>query len=502
MTDIRDRLSPLEKRALLALKDGAMKIEEIVEKGGFSSQVEVMNALSWLKSKGLVRIHENVRVEYEALRDKEFPERSILKYMAVKGGKVTLDEVKSAGFVPNNEISVGMGWLKRRGWGNISKEDGKTVLTITEKGKQALNGMEEDEIALEKLRKGEQIDPKIGKILKSRKAVKEIDKVERSAELTEEGKRVVEMGIEIKEEISQLTPEIIRSGKWREMEIRKYDVHAFAPSVYGGKSHPLSRMIDEIRQIFLEMGFTEIEGDYVQSAFWDMDALFMPQDHPAREMQDTFYLSRPEKMEIDMPEYIEKVKEVHENGAGISKGWGYEWSIEEAQKAMLRTHTTVNSVRYLAEGHKPPFRVMSIGRVFRREAIDSTHLPEFHQIEGIACEKGANLRMLIGLLKEFYSRMGFDEIRVRPAYFPYTEPSLEVEVMFNGKWLELGGAGIFRPEVTETFGIEYPVLAWGLGLERLAMLRLGLSDLRDLYNNDLEWLRNVPVIRAEHSKDL
>ncbi len=494
MTDIKDKLSPLEKRALLALKDGKLEIKEIMEKGGFSSQVEVMNALSWLKSKGLVRIHENIRIEYEPLRDTEFPERSILEYMAVKGGKVTLDDIRRVGFIPEKEISVGAGWLKRRGWGNITKEDGQTVLTISHKGKKALDNFEEDEIALEKLRKGERIDPNIGKILKSRKAVKEIEKVERSAELTDEGRKVVEMGIEIKEEISQLTPEIIRSGRWKEVEIRKYDVHAFAPAVYGGKSHPLSRMIDEIREIFLEMGFTEIEGDYVQSAFWDMDALFMPQDHPAREMQDTFYLEYPEKVEIDMPEYIEKVKAVHENGAGISKGWGYKWSLEEAQKGMLRTHTTVNTVRYLAEGHKPPFRVMSIGRVFRREAIDSTHLPEFHQIEGIACEKGANLRMLIGLLKEFYSRMGFEEIRVRPAYFPYTEPSLEVEVMFNGKWLELGGAGIFRPEVTETFGIEYPVLAWGLGLERLAMLRLGLKDLRDLYNNDLEWLRNAPIL--------
>lgn len=494
MTDIREKLSTLEKRVLLSLKGGKMDINSIMEKGGFSSQVEVMNALSWLKSKNLVRLHERIIVEYEPLRKTELPERSILKYIAVKGGKATLDEIKDAGFLPLREVSAGMGWLKRRGWGKISKENGQTVITITEKGKEALENFEEDEIALQRLIRGEQIEQRFGKLLKSRKAVKEIERVERSAELTEEGEKLVEMGIDIKEEISQLTPEIIQSGRWKEMDIRPYDVHAFAPSIYGGKSHPMQRIIEEIREIFMEMGFTEIEGDYVQSAFWDMDALFMPQDHPAREMQDTFYLEYPEEIEIDMPEYIEKVRAVHENGAGISRGWGYKWSLEEAKKAMLRTHTTVNSVRYLAEGHKPPFRVMSIGRVFRREAIDSTHLPEFHQIEGIACEKGANLRMLIGLLREFYAKMGFSEIRVRPAYFPYTEPSLEVEVMFEGKWLELGGAGIFRPEVTGAFGIEYPVLAWGLGLERLAMLRLGLKDLRELYSNDLEWLRNAKIL--------
>ena len=145
----------------------------------------------------------------------------------------------------------------------------------------------------------------------------------------------------------------------------------------------------------------------------------------------------------------------------------------------------------MSDNPDPPVRVFSVGRVFRREALDSTHLPEFTQVEGIIVEPNANFGMLIGVLKEFYRRMGFDDVRVRPAYFPYTEPSLEVEVRFGDRWLELGGAGIFRPEVTAPFGIECPVLAWGLGLERLAMLRLGIKDIRMLYQSDLQWLKET-----------
>lgn len=160
----------------------------------------------------------------------------------------------------------------------------------------------------------------------------------------------------------------------------------------------------------------------------------------------------------------------------------------------MRTHTTVNTIRYLYEHPKPPCKVFSLGRVFRKENIDATHLPEFYQIEGIIHEEDANFKQLIGVLKEFYKRMGFEKIRCRPGYFPYTEPSMEVDVFYNNKWMELGGSGIFRPEVTKPIGVKNPVLAWGLGLERLAMLKFGLKDIRELYISDLEWLRRKPLI--------
>ncbi len=242
------------------------------------------------------------------------------------------------------------------------------------------------------------------------------------------------------------------------------------------------------------MGFEEIEGDYVESCFWNMDVLFIPQDHPARDMQDTLYCKKPKKMEIDR-DLLRVIKEIHENGGNTSsRGWGYRFSEEEAKKVLLRTHTTVNTIRYLYKNPEPPAKVFSIGKVFRRENLDATHLPEFYQIEGIVHEEGANFRQLIGILKEFYRRIGFEKIRFRPAYFPYTEPSMEMEVFWKGKWMELGGSGIFRPEVTLPAGVKNPVLAWGLSLERLAMLKLDLDDIRILYENDLKWLNEVPLL--------
>jgi len=294
--------------------------------------------------------------------------------------------------------------------------------------------------------------------------------------------------------ISELTPELLQTDAWKDAEFRAFDVTLESATPRRGRSHPMQALIERIRSVFLEMGFSELVDDYVQTAGWNMDALFIPQDHPAREMQDTFYLKEPAKMELS-EELMGKWKSIHEDGGATgSTGWGGSFSFDTAQRPLLRTHTTVNTIQYLAQHPKEACRVFSVDRVFRKEAIDRTHLPEFHQIEGIIMEEGANLQMLVTTLKTFYAKMGYPEVRVRPAYFPYTEPSLEIEVKWHGKWLELGGAGIFRPEVTEPLGIESPVLAWGMGLERLAMLVLGLDDIRQLYISDLDWLRQQPLL--------
>ncbi|HKM13317.1 MAG TPA: phenylalanine--tRNA ligase subunit alpha, partial [Candidatus Methanomethylophilaceae archaeon] len=224
--------------------------------------------------------------------------------------------------------------------------------------------------------------------------------------------------------------------------------------------------------------------------FWNMDVLFTPQDHPARDLQDTFYLENPSSIREDDDQLVEQVKRLHEEGGDTgSCGWGGEWSREFSESTILRTHSTVSSIRYIADNPEAPSKAFSISRIFRKESIDSTHLPEFTQIEGIVIDKNANFNTLISLIREFYARMGFDQVRIRPAYFPYTEPSLELEVFFNGKWMELGGAGIFRPEVVAPFGVKHPVLAWGFGFERLAMLKWNIKDIRDLYISDLDTLK-------------
>ena len=504
--DVVEQLSYFEKKVLKALNElKRASPEEIRRKGGLELLVEVMNASSWLQAKGLVKIDESITKSY-SLMNPQVATRPLQEKVALDillkhlNGRGSMADLKRSGKLTNEDISIALGWIRKKGWGVVSKDGADTIITVTEKGKEAVQRKGEDELLIERMARGDVSETEANKetleSLKQRKdIVNERHISSRFISLTEQGVKLAAMPFEIREEVAQLTPELIQNGGWKDVEVRKYDVKAFAPTVHGGRKHPLTLLLEKTRTVFLNMGFTEVTGNFVESAFWDMDVLFTAQDHPAREMQDTFYVKDPAKIDISQDEgLIEKVKQVHENGGKTgSLGWRYKWSRAEAEKALLRTHTTVSSVKYIAKNPKPPFKVFTIGRIFRNEAMDSTHLPEFMQIEGIVCEEGANFDMLCGLLKEFYARMGVP-IRIRPGYFPYTEPSLELDIFWNGQWMELGGAGIFRPEVTEPLGVKEPVLAWGLGFERLAMLIWGLKDIRDIYVSDIDWLKSMPQI--------
>ncbi len=496
-------LSQSEKKVLITLKKlkGKATPKEILDKGDFDQEVEIMNASSWLQSKKLLKIKDSIKTVFSLKKEgKEFlkiglPEKRALKKINENGGSLPMSKLSSV--LKKDELPVAIGWLKRKNWADIKKEK-DTLLVITNEGKKALNKETKDEKILKEISKNEEleIDKKEIKDLLSRKnVINEKESITSIIYLTKDGEKILEKGIDVKEEISQITSKVIKNAEWKSKEIRPYNIFSFAPKKYGGKFHPLVNLISNIRTIFLEMGFKEIEGNYIESSFWNMDVLFIPQDHPAREMQDTLYMKKPAEIKIEDKELIDKIKKIHEDGGSTgSDGWGYKFSNKECKKPLLRTHTTVNTIRYLYENPKPPSKVFSIGKVFRKENIDSTHLPEFYQIEGIIHEKDANFKQLIGILKEFYIRMGFEKVRCRPGYFPYTEPSMEVDVFWNNKWMELGGSGIFRPEVTEPIGIKEPVLAWGLGLERLAMIKFGLKDMRDLYISDLNWIRKTPLL--------
>ena len=486
-----DELSHLEKCTLLTLDklQGKASPSELAEAGEFEQESQVMNAVSWLHSKGLVEVDEKVVKYYslakKSLADKDLPERIALKYLKKVGGRCTIAELSEGSGLGGNKTGIAMGWLKKNKWVDTVKDGGETYLEMNSKGKKALRERGKDEEVIRLLGKEdklplEELDEYAVKKLMSRKEVlKEEQKIIRTVKLTDQGRKVVDKGIELKPQISQLTPDIIRTGAWKEAEIRPYDIQAFAPTEYGGKRHPMKREIEVVRRVFLDMGFTEIDYNFIQSAFWNFDALFSPQDHPARDLQDTFYLSRPAKLDIE-EEVAGRVRAMHEDGGDTrSSGWGYGWSEEEAQRAVLRTHTTVATLRHLSENPEPPVKAFGLDWNFRSEKSDATHLSQFIQIEGVVMEEGANLNMLIGLMKEFYRKMGFDDVKVRPSYFPFTEPSLEVYAKYKGDYLEMGGAGIFREEVTRPHGIDCPVLAWGLGLERLVMLRLGIDDIRD-----------------------
>jgi len=296
-------------------------------------------------------------------------------------------------------------------------------------------------------------------------------------------------------EVNELTPEMLADGSWREVQFRAYNVALAAERITPGKPHPLCRLIEEVRLAFLELGFSEATCPMAELAFWDFDALFQPQDHPAREMQDTFYCAMPSSLRLPTEGgWVARVKATHEDGGDTgSRGWRYSWSEARAMQVVLRTHMTASSIRAIARNPYPPQKVFSIGRVFRRETVDYKHLPEFMQVDGIIIDEQASFSNLLGTLAKFYERMGIPEVQFKPDFFPYTEPSVGARAPFGGKWLELCGAGIFRPEVTLPFGCTAPVLAWGMGLERLAMARFGVASIKDLYQSDLDWLKAVPL---------
>lgn len=506
--DKLSRLSPRDRQVLREIHEGLSDPKRIAERLGIK-EVSVISSAEGLAEMGLVSLDKRVEEVYtlteEGARYAEIglPERRLLEIAGAEG--VFLSEIKDPA------LKVGIGWLKKKGWANV--EAGK----ITPK-KDAPPGKDEEILAALSFQgetSGSALDEDALKVLKSRRLVESRAQKSWSFGVTEAGRSSILKvdptnyeidfrNVDLCVSVNRITPDMIKNGVW-EVEgkgdgyflykggvhrANPYDVALPAERVYPGKVHPYQRLLTRMREIMLEMGFTEIKGEIVQSSFWNFDALFQPQDHPAREMQDTFYLDT----RANIPDYA-SVKEMHERGGDVgSTGWGGVWDPEVARREVLRTHTTSVTIKYLADHPKPPVKAFSIDRVYRREAIDPTHTPEFEQLEGVIMDEDLSFANLLGVLKEFYGKMGFDEVRFRPGYFPYTEPSVEPEVYIEGLgWVELGGAGVFRREVTAPFGIDHPVLAWGLGVGRLAMLRLGLKDLRLLYQSDVGWLRETPL---------
>tara|TARA_B100000989_G_scaffold136953_1_gene101700 strand:+ start:23676 stop:25136 length:1461 start_codon:yes stop_codon:yes gene_type:complete len=479
-----------ERRMLRALqtRHDEWTLDDILEACDWNDQAIAASAGHGLSNHGLVKTiktsKKGVILGDEGLKAAEFGllEKRLWEFIKQNPSATMSDISKS---FERNESGPGIGLLKRLG---VTISEGRFVFE---------NRAEiDEEIELRtKFIESPSIDnPLISHFSGRKNLIEIVEEVYTKWKITREGIKFPPKDLVEITQIADITSELLQGEDWKSAQFRPYDVTLEASMPTSGRSHPMQALIERIRSIFLEMGFSELVDNYVQTAGWNMDALFIPQDHPAREMQDTFYLDNPSSINLDK-KLLEKWKNVHEHGGNTeSSGWGGNFSKDISQRGLLRTHTTVNTIQYLAENPKKPCRVFAVDRVFRKESIDRTHLPEFHQIEGIIMEPGANLAMLVSTLKTFYEKMGYPEVRVRPAYFPYTEPSLEVEVKWQGKWLELGGAGIFRPEVTEPLGISDPVCAWGMGLERLAMLVLGLDDIRQLYISDIEWLKNQPIL--------
>jgi phenylalanyl-tRNA synthetase alpha chain len=290
---------------------------------------------------------------------------------------------------------------------------------------------------------------------------------------------------------------VVVSGSGKKDRIRPYDINAPYEKVDAARMHPLHEMISKIRSAWLSMGFIESSGPIVESSFWNFDALFSPQDHPTRDMQDTFFLSNPKMLDIDDVELLGRVKTMHR------KGWGQAFNEELSRQAVLRTHTTsvtIKGIHRFAKGLQEsyPLKLFSVGRVFRNETVDYKHLAEFYQTDGIVIGDRLSLSNLMDVLKRFYSQLGMEEVRFKPSYFPFTEPSLEIQYYDEERKeeLEIGGAGLIRKEITKAMGTDKTVLAWGLVVDRLMMHRLGISTITELYKNDVGWLRSRPVLKV------
>ncbi len=452
----------IEKKIIAALKTESKLTPEKLEKLTKLSSDQVRRGIEWLRLKKLTDVDETKNINFslgknglESLRD-GLPERRLLDL--IKKGPMKISDLQNQ---LGSVFGPAMGLAKKNNWvESLGNEISLKNYPVSIPGEKTLKQIGEDKVPITKIDKDD-----LTSLLKRPEFLVENIVKTKEISLSKNGQ----------------TLDITNST------LGAIDVEAKVPEVYVARTHPLKDTIDEIREIFVTLGFTEIFGNITQPSFWNFDALFTPQDHPARELQDTFYLDGLSSKKIGTTEQIRNVSESHK------KGWRYHWDINEARKMVLRTHTTCVTIKHLADNKPDEDRVFSLGRVFRNEKVSYKHLVEFNQIEGVVVGRNANLRNLMGIQKEFYRRIGITKIKFWPTFFPYTEPSLQTMVYNErlGKWVELFGMGIFRPEVTKPLGINKPVLAWGGGIERIAMLKYGLDDVREFYNNKLSWLRSA-----------
>ncbi|AEM38619.1 phenylalanyl-tRNA synthetase, alpha subunit [Pyrolobus fumarii 1A] len=479
-------LSPGERELLETLVSKGlvsgwrMTTAELAERIGMDrSRVEALSRL--LVEKGVFKLVEEEFLECrltdegrESL-DKGLPEERLVKLLEERGGEAAIEEVRRE---LGSLYGPAIGNAARRGWVRI--EAGRVKLL-------ARGEAVDERRVLEEVARSGRIPPGLESVAKELARRKQIVCEKKRVAILEPTRPLDEVLREAVVEVGALTRELIESGAWRKVRLRRYNLKAEPPRRYPGRLHFYVEFLEMLRDVMREMGFVEYEGPLVELEFWNFDALYQAQDHPAREIHDTFRVEKPAAGDLPHEQLVEAVRRMHE------KGWGYKWSRDIASRLVLRSHTTAVSARLLALRPKPPFRAFVLSRVYRPDVVDARHLPEFHQLDGIAVEEGMSFRGLLGLLKEIFERIGIRDVKFKPAYFPFTEPSAEVYVRIGGQWIEVAGSGMIRPEILEAFGVDAPVAAWGMGVERLAMALLGINDIRLLYARDVDYLRRFPV---------
>ncbi|HLC32346.1 MAG TPA: phenylalanine--tRNA ligase subunit alpha [Candidatus Nanoarchaeia archaeon] len=498
-------LHQYERRVLPELLQ-TRSVKALVAKTGLK-EVEVTRALQWLENKKAITVsskpQEWVFLEKngDEYAKKGLPERRFLEIIDER--QVPVAKLAAKTGLSGDEVNICLGLLRQRGLILLLKEK-ELAVKITDSGKKTLAGQFAEETLLKKnfplelatLSAGERktIDD-----LRKRKNILRVDVQNiKRAEITDVGKKLLEIGVHDDNIIDALTPQMLVSGQWKKKTFRRFDVTSPVPNVSFGKKQPYRAFLDQVRAKFIALGFQEMDGPIVENDFWNMDALFMPQFHSARDIHDAYYIKEPKYGEID-ESVIKKVKAAHEHGGDTgSTGWQYEFDVERTKQHVLRTQDTAISPRTLASADlKIPGKYFQIVRCFRHDVIDATHLPDFNQLGGFVIEEKMTFRHLVSLLKLFAEEFAqASEIKLVPGYFPFTEPSVELYAKHPQLgWIELGGAGMFRPEVVKPLvGKHVQVCAWGLGVDRLGMFNLGMNDIRQLFSQDIDFLRKSRVM--------
>eukprot|EP01006_Ploeotia_vitrea_P039536 TRINITY_DN66356_c1_g4_i1.p2 TRINITY_DN66356_c1_g4~~TRINITY_DN66356_c1_g4_i1.p2 ORF type:complete len:538 (-),score=326.18 TRINITY_DN66356_c1_g4_i1:69-1661(-) len=515
----KTKLTTEEKEAVEALVLSHLAAEdEIKESGAWWEQrrssfggvdhIQLVGVLKSLEAAEYVKLETHQRTDVvlkpEALQYIESGSPEVLLYKALpEAGGVTKAELGQT--VSKQILSVGLSkCMKMKPQWVVMDKATKTFQRNTDAAVVAAVERDEVKQQLQQIAGGKADALSAGDIkeLSKRKLLSKVSTktygVSKAAKFRPERKKLA----------TDLTPEMLRTDAWKEEEFKEYNFAAKGQELDVGCLHPLMKVRTQFRSILLEMGFEEMPtNNFVESSFWNFDSLFQPQQHPARDSHDTFFLVNPEKCgPIPDQEYQERVRKQHEVGGYGSIGYRYDWSLDEAQKNILRTHTTAVSARMLYKlanqpGGFQPKKYFSIDRVFRNESLDSTHLAEFHQVEGLVADRGLTLGDLIGVIGTFFKRIGITDLRFKPAFNPYTEPSMEIFGFSKdlNKWIEIGNSGMFRPEMLQPMGIpeDVRVIAWGLSLERPTMIKYGIDNIRDLFGHKMKisLIQKNPIAR-------
>jgi phenylalanyl-tRNA synthetase alpha chain len=489
-------LSPIEKAILphLHLKD----IKKIAEESK-QPEVGVKRALEFLSNKDLVKTEQTSK-KVVVLGDNgllyiknELPERRLLNFLS-KNKKISLNDAREKSKLSNDEFSIALGMLKGKAF--ISMEANTIILTA--KDSEIVKQFPEEKFIQELPLDLDKLIPEQKYCLDKLKSRRNILKIEETSEvsftITPKGHELLKHTDKIKQlkVVESLTQEMLKSGEWKNKVFRKYDIKSSVPRLNGGKRQPYAEFLNEVREKLISLGFEESKGPLVENNFFNCDSLFMPQNHPARGIHDLYFVKGKGNLS-SYKKIIANVKKMHEQGGAGSEGWKVPFSEKESEKLILRSQGTAVSARILANKPKIPGKYFSIARCFRPDVADASHLTEFNQLEGIIIDKSVNFKQLLGLLKMFAEKIAnTKKVKFLPGYFPFTEPSVEGYLYHEklGKWIEVLPAGIFRPELTYALGIKEPVIAWGIGIDRLYMIKENIADIRQLFSTDLEWLRH------------